>query len=87
MKIAVLVRQRTEEALRMALGLTLMDDKVDVYLTVCPPEPTSQNAMNLEMLREMKAGFYALSDVEGFSRVEADRFSEILLGYDRVIAY
>ncbi len=31
-RIAVLVRDRRGEALRMALGLTLMDDAVDVYL-------------------------------------------------------
>lgn len=30
-KIAVLVRDRQEEALRMAVGATLKDDVIDVY--------------------------------------------------------
>ena len=31
-KIAVLVRERQSEALRMSLGLILVDDQVDVYV-------------------------------------------------------
>ena len=93
-KIAVLVRERTDEALRMALGLTLCDDKVDVYLTGPAPPGTEQNRMSTGMLREMGAGLYWLSgfghsrgEAQDFKPVSAEDLPAALLGYDIVIAY
>lgn len=86
-QIAVLVKDRTEEALRMALGLTLYDDKVDVYLTGPGPAPTDMNLMNMEMLKAMKAGLYSICEAEDFKRVSEDEMPQILLKYDFVISY
>ena len=86
-KIAVIVRDRTEQALRMALGLTLMDDKVDVYLAGGPPEKTNMNAMNIEMLNAMKACLYSLKPVNGFKDIGFDDFAKVLIEYDEVIPY
>lgn len=94
-KIAVLVRERTDEALRMALGLTLCDDAVDVYLTGPVPSGTEQNLMSVEMLCLTGAGIYRLSGFgrhdeawdPGFKPASAAALPAALLGYDIVIAY
>lgn len=86
-KIAVLVRERTGEGLRMALGLTLFDDSVDVYLIGVAPGGSGQDRMNIEMLQAMKAGLYSLCEAGGFTRVKEEAVPERLLDYDVVIAY
>ena len=86
-RIAVIVKDRSEEALRMALGLTLYDDMVDIYLTGPGPAPTETNLMNLEMLKAMKAGLYSICEVEDFKRVSEEDVPQILLKYDVVIPY
>ena len=86
-RIAVLVKTRSEEALRMALGLTLYDDMVDVYLTGPGPAPTEMNLMNLEMLKAMKAGLYSICETEDFQKVNEEDMPLILLKYDVVIPY
>lgn len=52
-KFAVLVRERQEEALRVALGLTLNDDRVEVFVLDRALARTPKIAANLEMLREL----------------------------------
>ena len=86
-KIAVLVRQRTAEALRMALGLTLLDDAIDVYLTGPAPGQDEQNRMSIEMLRAMGAGLYCLCEADEFTLVSEEAMPQRLLDYDVVIAY
>jgi hypothetical protein len=53
-KIAVLVRERQEEALRVAVGLTLRDDLVEVYVLDRKLAATPGNTMTIEVLREME---------------------------------
>ncbi len=86
-RIAVVVKERSEEALRMALGLTLYDDMVDVYLAGHAPEPTEMNLMNLEMLKAMRAGLYCFREADDFKRVNEQDMPDILLKYDVVISY
>ena len=52
-KIAVLVRERQEEALRVAVGLTLNDDLVEVYVLDRKVAATPGNETNIEVLSEM----------------------------------
>jgi hypothetical protein len=87
-KIAVLVRDRQEEALRMALGITLMDDAVDVYVLDAKVQPSEANTMNLEGLKGLGTGLYTNhaenTDLELLSTEEIARR---LLQYDHVIPY
>lgn len=53
-RIAVLVRERQGEALRVAVGLTLNDDRVEVYVLDRKVADTPENATNIEVLREME---------------------------------
>lgn len=43
--IAVVVRDRQNEAMRMALGLILVDDRVDVFLLAGRPGQSPQDAV------------------------------------------
>jgi len=52
-KIAVLVRERQEEALRVAVGLTLNNDLVEVYVLDRKIAATPGNGKNIEVLKEM----------------------------------
>lgn len=53
-KIAVLVRERQGEALRVAVGLTLNDDRVEVFVLDRKVADTPENATNIEVLKEME---------------------------------
>src|SRR3972149_11142285 len=53
-KIAGLVRDRQGEALRMSLGLILVDDLVDVYVLDRKLQATEETALHLETLKEME---------------------------------
>ena len=53
-RIAVLVRERQGEALRVAVGLTLNDDRVEVFVLDRKLEDTQENATNIEVLKELQ---------------------------------
>ncbi len=87
-KIAVLVRDRQGEALRMSLGLTLVDDIIDVYVLDGKLAGTEQDQLNLELMKEMEMKIY--SNYRGNEDVEYLSTEEIahkLLEYDHVLPY
>ncbi|GMR18414.1 MAG: hypothetical protein BMS9Abin33_0826 [Gammaproteobacteria bacterium] len=87
-KIAVLVRNRQGEALRMSLGLTLVDDIIDVYVLDGKLAGTEQDHLNLELMKEMEMKIY--SNYRGNEDVEYLSTEEIahkLLEYDHVLPY
>ena len=87
-KIAVLVRDRQGEALRMSLGLTLVDDIIDIYVLDGKLEGTEQDHLNLELMKEMEMKIY--SNYQGNEDVEYLSTEEIahkLLEYDHVLPY
>ena len=87
-KIAVLVRERQAEALRVAVGLTLSDDRVEVYVLDRKIADTPQNATNIEVLTEMElpvatncadnAGLEVLANAELARRIAA---CDVILPY------
>ncbi len=87
-RIAVVVRDRQGEALRMAIGLILMDDIIDVYVLDKVVEDTEQNNLNVETLQDMDMKAY--SNVAENTSMECLSIEEIagkLLNYDHVLAY
>jgi len=87
-KIAVLVRDRQSEALRMSLGLTLVDDIIDVYMLGGRLAGTEQDHLNLELMKEMEMKIY--SNDQGNEEVEylsAEEIAHKLLEYDHVLPY
>jgi hypothetical protein len=87
-KIAILVRERQVEALRMSLGLILADDVVDVYVLDRKLQPTEEGAMHMETMLEMEMKFYTNcpenSDMEYLATAEIARR---LPQYDSVLPY
>lgn len=87
-KIAVLVRDRQGEALRMGLGLTLADDTIDVYVLDREVERTEENTLNLETMKDMEMNVFtnykANSDMAYLSLEE---IAQKLLDYDHVLSY
>ena len=87
-KIAVLVRERQEEALRMAVGIILMDDTVDVYVMDREVAPTEQNALNLQTMEDFDMRVF--TNHEGNKNMEClptGDIAERLLQYDHVLPY
>jgi hypothetical protein len=87
-KIAVLVRDRQAEALRMSLGMTLSDDAVDVFVLDGKLEETGSAAADLELMRELEMNIY--TNLEGTGSLEylpTDEVALRLLHYDHVVAY
>ncbi len=87
-RIAVLVRDRQGEALRMAVGLTLVDDTVDVYVLDGKIEDTQSNATNIETMEMMELDIYTnCRENEGLEYLSTEEIARKLLEYDGVVPY
>jgi predicted nucleic acid-binding protein len=86
-KIAVLVRDRQAEALRMAVGLTIVDDEVSVFVMDEKLGNNEAVAMNLEILKEVGVKIYSNNPENDFEQMSTDEIACALLYYDSVIPY
>ncbi|KJR40906.1 hypothetical protein MCHI_003199 [Candidatus Magnetoovum chiemensis] len=87
-KIAVLVRDRQGEPLRMSVGITVMDDIIEVFVLDKEVDKTEENDMNLEMLQEMDLKVYTnVEGVDGMEYMSTDDIAKKLLEYDNILAY
>lgn len=87
-KIAVLVRDRQEEALRMAVGITLMDDVIDVYVLDRKVEGTEQNMLNLETMKDLDMNLYTnYKGNEDMTYLSTEEIAKRLLEYDTILPY
>lgn len=87
-RIAVLVRSREEEALRMSLGLTLVDDTVDVYVLDRKLEQIGPAAAHLELIREMEMVLYSnRAENKDMEILSIDEIARRLPEYDHVLPY
>lgn len=87
-KIAVLIRDRQGEGLRMGVGLTLADDIIDVYVLDKEVERTEKNTLNLETMKDMEMNVYTnCRDNIGLEYLSTEEIARRLLEYDHVIPY
>lgn len=88
-KIAVLVRDRQDEALRMALGATLADDEITVFnIGMAPIEANDTNNLNVESLQMMDCPIFSIHEADSeFETITMQLVPEKLLDYDHVIPY
>ncbi len=87
-KIAVLVTDRQGEALRMSLGLTLMDDAVHVYLVDKRFDFSEADSTNTELMKELNVEFFSNNrENEDAEHVSTEEMARKLTDYDHVIAY
>jgi hypothetical protein len=86
-KIAVIVRDRQAEALRMALGLSVLN-KIDIYMLDNRLEESDDILLNLEMIRDMKIGLYTNNRVnESIKYIITEDVAKRLLEYDNILPY
>ncbi len=86
-KVAVLVRERQHEALRMAVGLTLEDNAVSVFV-MDKKLPSDENTdLNVETLGDMDAKIFSNSPENKFEQMTTEEIARALTEYDAVIPY
>jgi hypothetical protein len=87
-KIAVLVRERQAEALRMSLGLILVDDLVEVFVLDRKLEVTGETGLHLETLKEMEIQIHTnCRENEGIAYLTTGEIAQRLPQYDHILAY
>ena len=87
-KIAVIVRDRQSEALRMAIGIILKDDVIEIFVLDRKVEETEQNQLYLESIQDFEIQAY--SNVKANDTMEylsIEDISRQLSQYDHVLAY
>ena len=87
-KIAVLVRERQDEAMRMAVGIILADDQVDVFVLDRKLSDSEQNRLNLETMLDFDMAVFTNSgDNPELSYLSNDDLASKLLEYDHILPY
>lgn len=86
-KIAVIVRDRQDEALRMAVGLTLADDEVNVFIMDKKLQSNEANDLNIETLGDMDAKVFSNNPENNFEQMTTEEIARALTKYDVIIPY
>lgn len=86
-KIAVLVRDRQGEAMRIAVGLTLADDEINVFVMDKKLEDNEGIALNVETLSDLDVKVYTNNPENNFEVMSTEDIACALVNYDTVIPY
>lgn len=86
-KVAVLVRDRQDEALRMAVGLTLADDEINVFIMDKKLESNEANDLNVETLGDMDVKIYSNNPENKFEQMSTEEVAKALAAYDVILPY
>jgi hypothetical protein len=87
-RIAVVVRDRQAEALRVAGGLTLADDAIEVFvLDRKLNKSDSEVAQPLELVTDLELKVYSNNAENGFTTISLEEMAKKLLEYDFVVPY
>ncbi len=87
-KVAILVRDRQSEALRMSVGVTLLDDQIDVFVLDRKVEESEQNMLNIETMKDLGQNLYTnVKENSDFTFLSTEEIAEKLLEYDHIIPY
>ena len=87
-KIAVMVRDRQAEALRMAVGLTLEDDEVNVFVMDNKLDDSDEAvSLNVETCNDLDVKIYSNNPANNFEQMSTDDIARALVNYDTVLPY
>ncbi len=87
-KIAVLVRDRQAEAIRMAVGLTLADDEVNVFMMDKKIDLDDEAvALNVETLNDLDVKIFSNNPENKFEQMSTGEIARALPKYDTVLPY
>lgn len=89
-KIAVIVRDRQAEAFRMSVGLTVLDDTIDVFITQ-PVKNDEETLIQLEGIKEMmEMGIirvFSIRQGTDFQYITMEDMAGKILEYDHILPY
>jgi hypothetical protein len=87
-KIAVVVRDRQGEALRVAGGLTLADDVIEVFVLDRKLDKNdAEIAKPLELVTDLELKMYSNNPENGYTTITLEDMAKKLLEYDFVVPY
>ena len=86
-KVAVLVRDRPGEALRMAVGATLADDVVNVFIMDRKIEHNEDTDLNLETLTDLDVKIFSNNPENPYEQKSTEEIARMLPDYDVVVPY
>lgn len=87
-KIAVIVRERQGEALRVSGGLTLADDTIEVFVLDRKLEKDDPEiAKPLELVNDLELKMYSNNPENGYTTISLEEMANKLLEYDLVVPY
>jgi len=87
-KIAVLVRERQAEGMRMAVGIILKDDRIDVYVLDRKLEDTPDNALNLETMQDLDMKVWTnCRENASLPYLSTEEIAARLVDYDHILPY
>ena len=87
-KIAVMVRDRQAEALRMAVGLTLEDDEVNVFVMDNKLDDSDEGvSLNVETCNDLDVKIFSNNPENNFEQMSTDDIARALVNYDTVLPY
>ena len=86
-RIAILVRDRKHEALRMSVGATLSNDEVNVFVINGKLDMDYEMNVNLQMLSDLKVKIYSNNQDNPFEQKSIDEIAGMLPEYDLVLPY
>jgi hypothetical protein len=87
-RIAVIVRDRPAEALRVAGGLTLADDTIEVFvLDHKLDKEAPEIAQPLELATDLELKMYSNNPENGFATITLEEMAKKLLEFDLVVPF
>jgi len=87
-KIAVIVRDRQAEAFRMAVGLTIEDDEVNVFVMDNKLDDNDEAvSLNVETCNDLDVKIYSNNPENNFEQMSTEDIARALLNYDSVLPY
>jgi hypothetical protein len=87
-KIAILVRDRQGEGLRMGVGAMLADDLITVFVMDRKVEDADDNMMNLETMNDMDIKTYTnFKGNENIEYISTEEIAQKLLEFDLILPY
>lgn len=87
-KIAILVRDRQGEGLRMGVGMMLADDAITVFVMDRKVEENENNTMNLETMNDMDIKTYTnFKGNENIEYLSTEEIAQKLLEFDLILPY
>ena len=85
-QFAVIVRDRQSEALRMSVGLTVLNDTVEIFITEKLAEDENAES-HLKTIKDMELKIYSTVSGTEFEYVSTEAMADKLLEYDGVLPY